>query len=324
MNKPEVSILIVSFNTCERLRQCLTSLPAARGPITTDTIVVDNDSKDGSAELVSKEFPAVRLIRSPVNLGFARANNQAWEIARGRYLLLLNPDAVLSDGTLAHAIGLMDRHPQVGMAGGRLVDENGHDQPSARMFPTLPIEFFNLSGLAGRFPKSRLFGRFDRSWADPDQPGEVDWVPGAFAILRREAIEQTGFFDPRFFLYYEEVDLCRRIKAAGYCIMYWPELRIMHVGGESSKTLADMQFSSKGSQLTLWRMRSQLLYYRKWHGAISAWAVKTLEQAWHVLRCLRNKRRSPGKFAESEIIVKLWNRAWTDTQGGASSPSQPW
>jgi len=152
MNKPEVSILIVSFNTCERLRQCSPVYRRREARSPPKTIVVDNDSKDGSAELVSKEFPAVRLIRSPVNLGFARANNQAWEIARGHYLLLLNPDAVLSDGTLAHAIGLMDRHPQVGMAGGRLVDENGHDQPSARMFPTLPIEFFNLSGLAGRFP----------------------------------------------------------------------------------------------------------------------------------------------------------------------------
>jgi GT2 family glycosyltransferase len=149
-------------------------------------------------------------------------------------------------------------------------------------------------------------------------------VPGAFAIIRRDLIEQIGFFDPRFFLYYEEVDLCRRIKAAGFKIAYWPDLRISHIGGESSKTVTGVSFSSKGSQLTLWRMRSQLLYYRKWHGPVVAGLVKTLEQSWHWLRAKRNRRRDADKVAESEAICRCWTQAWHDTQGGAVSPPQPW
>ena len=163
-----------------------------------------------------------------------------------------------------------------------------------------------------------------RARADPDAPAEVDWVPGAFAIIRRDLIGQIGFFDPRFFLYYEEVDLCRRIKAAGFKVQYWPDLRIEHIGGESSKTVEGLSFSAKGAQLTLWRMRSQLLYYRKWHGDSAAARVKGLEQSWHRLRAWRNRTRDAAKTEESVALVKLWDQAWQDTQGGAVSPNQPW
>jgi len=324
MTEPDVSLLIVSFNTRDRLRQCLASLPPALGSVHAEIIVVDNASRDGSADMLAQEFPHIKLIRGESNLGFANANNLAAREALGRYWVLLNPDAVLPEGAIEQSVTRMDAETDIAMAGGRLLGEDGSDQPSARLFPSLMIEFLTLSGLAARYPHSRFFGQFDRTWADPGVESQVDWVPGAFAILRRETLDQVGFFDPRFFLYYEEVDLCRRIHAAGWKIMYWPALRIMHIGGESSKTLSDMSFSSKGSQLTLWRMRSQLLYYRKWHGLPTAWAVKTLEQSWHRLRGLRNRGRSPEKAHESRTIVELWTRAWKDTDGGAHSPPQPW
>lgn len=324
MTEPDVSLLIVSFNTRDRLRQCLASLPPALGSVQSEIIVVDNASSDGSVDMLAKEFPHIKLIPSGSNLGFANANNLAAGEARGRYWVLLNPDAILPEGAIEHSVTRMDQETDVAMAGGRLLREDGSQQPSACLFPSLMIEFFTLSGLAARYPRSRLFGRFDRTWADPGVECQVDWVPGAFAILRRETLDQVGFFDPRFFLYYEEVDLCRRIRAAGWKIMYWPELRIVHVGGESSKTLSDMNFSSHGSQLTLWRMRSQLLYYRKWHGLPMAWAVKTLEQNWHRLRALRNRGLSPEKSRESQTIIELGTRAWKDTDGGAHSPQQPW
>jgi len=321
---PDISVLIVSFNTAQRLRECLNSLQARTGGVRVETIVLDNASRDGSADVVAAEFPDVRLIRGEVNLGFGNGNNQALKEAAGRYLVLLNSDAVLPPSALALALAHMEAEPEVGMGGGRLQAPDGGWQPSARRFPSLLDEFLILSGLAARFPKSRFFGRFDRTWADPDTPAEVDWVPGAFAIIRRDLIERIGFFDPRFFLYYEEVDLCRRIKAAGFKIQYWPDLRIAHIGGESSKTVAGVSFSAAGSQLTLWRMRSQLLYYRKWHGPATAWLVKQLEQRWHGLRAWRNRRRDAGKVAESEGIGRLWAQAWRDTQGGAVSPPQPW
>jgi hypothetical protein len=321
---PDVSVLIVSFNTARRLSECLYSLRAQTGAVVFEIIVVDNASRDGSADRVESEFPEVKLVRSAANLGFGNGNNRALQEAEGRYLVLLNSDALLPPDCLQQALAHMQADPQTGMGGGRLLAPDGSWQPSARRFPTLLDEFLNLSGLAAKFPKSRFFGRFDRTWADPDIPAEVDWVPGAFAIIRRDLIEQIGFFDPRFFLYYEEVDLCKRIKQAGYKIQYWPDLRIAHIGGESSKTVEGVSFTSKGSQLTLWRMRSQLLYYRKWQGGVMARLVKGLEQNWHRLRAMRNRRRAAAKADESAALVKLWEQAWQDTQGGAVSPTQPW
>lgn len=320
----DISVLIVSFNTRDRLRECMKALADQTGDIRIETVVVDNASRDGSAEMVQQEFPEAILVRSETNLGFGNGNNLGLKQANGRYIVLLNSDALLPPTTLASALAHMEAEPSVGMGGGQLLAPDGGWQPSARRFPSLLDEFLNLSGLAARFPRSRFFGRFDRTWADPDLPAEVDWVPGAFAIIRRKLIDTIGFFDTRFFLYYEEVDLCRRLKAAGFAIHYWPDLKITHIGGESSKTMKDMSFTSKGSQLTLWRMRSQLLFYRKWQGPVLAWLVKKLEQSWHGLRASRNRNRDLDKANESASLVLLWDQAWRDTQGGTVSPPQPW
>lgn len=324
MAAPDVSVLIVSFNTRDRLRECLTALHGQTGGIWFETVLIDNASRDGSADMVETEFPTVKLIRSGANLGFANANNRALQDAGGRYVVLLNPDAALPPGSLEQAVRHMEAAPAVGMGGGRLIGSDGGLQPSGRLFPSLLNEILVLSGLAFKFPGSKFFGRADRTWADPMWPAEVDWVPGAFAIIPRELIDRIGFFDPRFFLYYEEVDLCRRIKQAGRVVQYWPDLCITHIGGESSKTVTQLSFSKRGSQLTLWRMRSQLLYYRKWHGFIGAFLVKALEQNWHRLRAWRNRTRDADKFEDSREIVATWKQAWADTQGGKVSPTQPW
>ena len=210
------------------------------------------------------------------------------------------------------------------MGGGRLQSRDGSDQPSARSFPTPLLEFFTFSGLAARYPHSRLFGRLDRTWSDPGQACQVDWVPGAFSIIRREVIDQVGAFDPRFFLYYEEVDLSRRIKQANWEIWYWQDIIVTHFGGESSKTITHLTMASGGAQLTLWRIRSQLLYYRLWHGAAITFWVKCQEMIWHYLRAWRNRHRNAAKREESETTVRLWKQAWDDTVGGTVSPPQPW
>lgn len=171
---PDISVLIVSFNTAKRLRECLQSLRGQTGAVSFETIVLDNASRDDSAEVVASEFPEVRLLRSAVNLGFGNGNNKALEAASGRYLVLLNSDALLPPTALAAALAHMEAAPMVGMGGGQLLSPDGAWQPSARRFPTLVDEFLNLSGLAARFPKSRFFGRFDRTWADPNIPAEVD------------------------------------------------------------------------------------------------------------------------------------------------------
>lgn len=324
----DVSIVIVSFNTREVLRECLTTVQRESGGVSCEVIVVDNASRDGSADMVAQAFPWVRLVRGTVNLGFAAANNLAFPLIQGRYVALLNSDAFLRPDALARAVAQMDADPRVGLAGARLVGRDDSWQPSARQFPSLLNDFLALSGLAAKFPSSRFFGRMDRTWADPLQPAEVDWTPGAFSLVRRSVLEHVGYFDERFFLYYEEVDLCRRIRAAGYAIWYWPDVVVVHLGGESSKTINQLALSPAGAQLTLWRMRSALLYYYKHKGAFAAWLARQLETAWHGLRVLRNAHSSAmdrrAKVEESAAIRALIRQAWQETQGGRISPERPW
>jgi GT2 family glycosyltransferase len=322
----DVSIVIVSFNTREVLRECLQSVERESG-LRVEILVVDNNSSDGSPEMIERDFPSVRLFRSEVNLGFASANNVALEVVRGRYPVLLNSDAFLRPGALSLAVRHMDENPDVGLAGARLVGRDDSWQPSARMFPSLLTDLFVMTGLAGKFPKSRLFGRFDRTWADPMEACECDWVPGAFSIIRAEALKKAGLFDPEFFLYSEEVDLCRRIREAGYKIMYWPDVVVTHIGGESSRQVKSLEMSKSGAQLTLWRMRSTLLYYRKHHGA-AAWGARMLENSLYRLVVLRNSfSRDPWRQArvrEHRKLIAIMNQAWQDTRGGRLSPPRPW
>jgi GT2 family glycosyltransferase len=323
----DVSVVIVSFNTREVLRECLQALARESADLHVQTIVVDNGSHDGSTEMLRVDFPAVELIVSPENLGFGRANNLAFESVRGRYIVLLNSDAFLTPGALRLSIEHMDADPNVGLGGGRLVGRDGSWQPSARRFPTLTTDVFVYSGLADRHAHSRIFGCYNRSWADPMQPAKVDWVPGAYSIVRAEALAAAPPFDPRFFLYYEEVDLCRRIKDAGYTVWYWPDIVVIHVGGESSRQLKMLQMSRSGAQLTLWRMRSALLYYRKHHG-LSSLGARFLEVAWNRFRALRRSRSSdPEQRREAAYFqaqADLMEQAWKETRGGRTSPPQPW
>jgi GT2 family glycosyltransferase len=221
----------------------------------------------------------------------------------------------------------MEANPKAGIGGGRLVGTDGSLQPSARMFPTVLNDLIVLSGLAARFPRSRFFGRFDRTWADEGESAEVDWVPGAFSIICAEALAEVGDFDPRFFLYYEEVDLCRRMKQKGYSVWYWPDVTVVHIGGESSRQVPSLEISRAGAQLTLWRMRSMLLYYRKHHGLGVRFAM-FMELLWYWLQSQRRQRsRNPERRIRAQadrLLVSMMGRAWRDTRGGRLSPAQPW
>lgn len=320
-----LSIVIVSFNTREVLKNCLSTLLNESGDFTLEVFVVDNASHDGSAEIVARDFPQVRLLSARRNLGFAAANNLAFRAATGDYVILLNSDAFLCEGSLARAVHHMEREPNTALGGGRLIGEDGSWQPSARQFPGLLNDFLSLSGLAHRFRKSRFCGRADRTWADPMTDAAVDWVPGAFAIIRTSVLKELSGFDESFFLYYEEVDLCRRIKASGYDVRYWSDVVVVHLGGESSRSMHSAVRSRIGAQLTLWRLRSAYLYYRKHHGR-RAWAAMALEYGWHALRFVRNgivpARRE--KTRESRTMLRVVRQAWRETRGGFYSPPKPW
>ena len=330
-----VSIIVISFNTRDLLRDCVTSLRDECGRLPEGTsaeiLVVDNASRDGSADMVAAEFSGpgvpVRLIRSEVNLGFGVANNRAIEAARGRYLVLLNSDAFFHAGALARALAHMEADPSAGIGGARLVGRDGEWQPAAHSHHTILGNAFILTGLASRFPRSRIFAAGQRTWADPLEPAEVGWVTGAFIIARREALDKTGLFDPAFFLYFEEADLCRRMKAEGFRVLYWPDIVVTHLHGESSRQVSEQVFSENETQVVLWRMRSNLIYYRKHHGQ-KAWLARWLEESLYTLRFLRNRfSPAPARRArahEATLLLALLRRAWKETQGGRVSPPRPW
>lgn len=324
---PDASVIIVSFNTREVLRQSLQSVLDDSDGLDIEILVVDNCSTDGSPEMVEQDFPQVVLIRSEINLGFGEGNNVALRRARGRYFVLLNSDAFFVKGALRLAIQHMDENPAVGLGGCRLIGRDGVSQPSSRCFHSVLDDAIVLSGLAAKFPNSKFFGKFDRTWANENHPAPVDWVPGAFSILRPDALRAVGLFDPAFFLYYEEVDLCRRMKRAGFPVWYWPDIVVIHIGGESSRQLKSLEFSPRAAQVVLWRMRSTLLYYRKHHG----WRVrltKWMEQALYTVTVLRNIFSKDPERRDRErhhrIMIGLMNQAWNDTNGGRVSPPRPW
>lgn len=321
----ELSILIVTYNSAPLIGRLLSHLAREIEGLAAQVIVLDNASRDGTAELVRREHPWVKLIASQENLGFAAGNNLAARQASGRYLLLLNPDAFPNPGALEKGLASLRQQPDVGLAGGELLGADGSRQPSARMFPRLRDELFTLSGLAARFPTSRFFARLDRRWANADLDAVVDWIPGAFVFIPADVFARLDGFDERFFMYYEEVDLCRRIQQLGLTIRYWPALKAMHIGGESVKTIKSARVSRAGSQLESWRMRSGLLYYRKHHGATGAAGLHWLEWSWHKLRQIKARlSRRADKAAESALHCEQLTQAWRDTGHGSASPGRPW
>ncbi len=323
----DVSIIIVSFNTREVLRECLQSVLKECTALRAEILVVENASTDGSGEMLERDFPQVTVLKSQINLGFGGANNLALEVARGRYFVLLNSDAFFSTGALALAVKHMDEQPECGLGGCRLVGRDGESQPSSRCFHTVTNDAVVLSGLAAKFPKSRFFGRFDRTWANPLEPATVDWVPGAFSILRPAMLEKIGLFDTNFFLYYEEVDLCLRFRRAGFDVWYWPDIVVVHIGGESSRQLKSLEFSQRAAQVVLWRMRSTLLYYRKHHGwrvHLARLVEQTIYRASVVRNLLSREKVRKERLGHHRSLIRLMDQAWKDTGGGRVSPPRPW
>lgn len=323
----KASVIIVSYNTRELTGHCLDALYSNGLGRDMEVFVVDNDSRDGSPDMVRERFGNARLIANSVNAGFAAANNQAYAQSSGDYVFLLNPDARMRPGSMQACVDFMERTPDCGLCGGRIINPSGGLEPSARRFPTALSKFFMLSGLSARHPSSRLFGSGDFLNADLDIPQEVDWVPGTFTCIRRAMLDRIGFFDERFYLYYEETDLCLRAKRAGWKVFYLPGASVVHEGGASGKSRKDKAFDTGGSQVMSFRMRGELLYHRKNRGLAAALAALLVEAGWHALRCLLHLR--PGEDHASKrryslLIVRHMLAAALDTRLGAKAPPTPW
>lgn len=232
----KLSIVIVNYNVRYFLEQCLHSVEDAIKGLETEVFVVDNNSVDGSNEMVNLKFPWVTLIANKSNTGFSCANNEAIKASSGEYILLLNPDTVLEHDTLNKCVAFMDQHPDAGGLGIKMVDGKGKFLPeSKRGLPTPDVAFYKIFGLSALFPKSKTFGKYHLTYLDKDQTHQVDILSGAYMMLRRETIEKVGSLDETFFMYGEDIDLSYRITKGGYKNYYYPEARIIHYKGESTK-----------------------------------------------------------------------------------------
>jgi N-acetylglucosaminyl-diphospho-decaprenol L-rhamnosyltransferase len=264
---PDLSVIIVSFNTRALLEACLRSLGGTR--VTLEVFVVDNGSTDGSVELVRTKFPHVRLLLPGRNLGFAAANNLALRRSTGRHVLLLNPDAAVEPGALEAVVDFLDRHPDVGALGGRLTYGDGSFQHSVFCFPTLLMIFLDFFPLNHRLLNSRLNGRYPRCWYD--RSFDVDHPLGAFMAVRRTVLEDVGLLDPSYFMYCEEIDWAYRLHRAGWRICYVSEARAVHHAGQSTARLRRQMFVELH--------RSRYLLYRRYHSILFTQAARALVRA---------------------------------------------
>ena len=234
--KYKISVIVVNYNVEFFLEQCLNSVKKALENVSGEVFVVDNNSIDGSVEMVRLKFPEINLIANKDNRGFSKANNQAIEISQGEYILLLNPDTVVEEDTFSKVISFMDNHPDAGGLGVRMLDGKGVFLPeSKRGLPTPTVAFYKIFGLSKLFPKSKKFGQYHLGHLNELETNEVDILSGAFMLMRKEALDKVGLLDETFFMYGEDVDLSYRIQKGGYKNYYFPETRIIHYKGESTK-----------------------------------------------------------------------------------------
>jgi GT2 family glycosyltransferase len=232
----KLSIVIVNYNVAYFLEQCLFSVAQAIEGIKAEVWVVDNASVDNSVAMVKEKFPWVNLIESKDNLGFSKGNNLAILRCTGDYILLLNPDTVVEEDTFSKCIAYMDRHPDVGGLGVKMLDGNGHFLPeSKRALPTPIVSLYKIIGLTALFPRSERFAKYYLGNLSNEETHEIEILSGAYMFLRKKALDKVGLLDEAFFMYGEDIDLSYRIIKGGYKNVYYPETRIIHYKGESTK-----------------------------------------------------------------------------------------
>ncbi|HRH71107.1 MAG TPA: glycosyltransferase family 2 protein [Flavobacteriales bacterium] len=232
----KLSVIIVNYNVRAYLEQCLRTVEEALKDIEGDVFVVDNQSTDGSVDMVREKFPSVRLIANAENVGFSRANNQAIRASSADYVVLLNPDTVVGEDVFRKVITFMDTHPKAGGLGVKMIDGTGNFLPeSKRGLPTPAVAFYKIIGLTRLFPHSRTFGRYHLGHLPENEAAPIEILSGACMFLRKKTLDEVGLLDESFFMYGEDIDLSYRITLGGYENWYFPDARIIHYKGESTK-----------------------------------------------------------------------------------------
>jgi GT2 family glycosyltransferase len=232
----QLSVIIVNYNVKYFLEQALYSVYKAMQGLNGEVFVVDNNSADGSCEMVRRKFPQTIVIENKSNTAFSVANNQAIKQAKGKYILLLNPDTVVEEDCFRRCIDFMDTHQDAGAIGVKMIDGKGKFLPeSKRSLPTPKVAFYKMFGFASIFPKSKTFGRYHLGFLSNDEVHEVEVLSGAFMFIRKATLDKIGLLDEDYFMYGEDIDLSYRITQGGFKNYYFPNTTIIHYKGESTK-----------------------------------------------------------------------------------------
>jgi len=284
----DLAIVIVNYNTCQDLANCLGSIAVSEG-VSYQVVVVDNNSSDGSAAMVRRDHPWADLLVSDHNGGYAYANNLGFHHlgfdsgqpsdSLPRYALLLNPDTILSPDALAGMVHLMDEMPALGVAGPKLVRQDGSlDKACRRGYPSPTVSFYHLSGLGKLFPKSKRFARYNMTFLDEDEQAEVDAVVGAFMLMRTEALERVGLLDEAFFMYGEDIDLCYRIKQNGWRVLYHPAVTVLHIKGAASSKASRRAIAAFYDAMRIFHdkhYRRQTFFLANWIIDLGIWILRS-------------------------------------------------
>jgi GT2 family glycosyltransferase len=307
-SSPDLSVILVSWNTCDELQACLESVVAGVQGISAELVVVDNASSDGSADMVAERFPDVRLVRNPENLGFAAGCNAGLELATGRYVLLLNPDTIVLDDVLATTVRCLDEHPDVGTLGCRVLNADGSLQPSCFRDPSVLNTFLGLTGLA-KLPWPRFLGRERMTHWHRDSERDVEVVTGCYLATRRELVDDVGLLDDGYFFCGEEADWCRRMRDRGWVLRFAPVGDIVHLDGVAGRKLSERR--------DLLGMAGLVRYADHHDGHLAGWAMSGLLWAhaasraagfWAVASTTRNDERRQGATARHEHFLRVLKR----------------
>jgi len=306
MNVMDLTISIVSYNTRDILKNCLSSIYKDPIDLSFEVIVVDNASSDGSADMVAADFPQVHLIRNPTNRLFSKANNQSLRLAGGEFFALINPDTVVSANALKRMVEFMRQHPETGMVGPKIYNDHGQWQPSYARTNTWLWGLAEFLLINAVFCQNRLFWHKYYEGRNLEMPGphEVDYVTAACLLLRRSLLDKFGGMDENYEMYYEEPDLGELIRKEGFKVMYWPAVSVVHLVGQSTRKMPVLQVHR-------WAWNSQLYFYKKHYSiytyvlfrslSIFTWPLFVL--TWHIRRLLGLKNR----FNYSRVTSRLSN-----------------
>ncbi|MBA4375970.1 MAG: glycosyltransferase family 2 protein [Anaerolinea sp.] len=289
----DIFIIIVNWNTAEILAECLNSIRHSTQSITYDICVVDNGSTDGSAEMIVSEFPEVLLIRNSTNKGFAAANNQGIHASTGRYILLLNSDTIVPAGALEAMVAFADEHRDVGILGPKLINADGIVEKSGEQFPSLLKSLVsNIRPVRNVLPRHLTEQLLVRGW-EGIAPCDVGYISGACMLVRREAFEQAGMLDEDYFMYGEEIDWCYRIRNAGWRVVYYPQVEIVHLRDRSGT----LKWGNSGMAA---RKTGERLFYQKSYGRLEVFVFCAVQTLLSLMRFFGN------------FVLSLWPAASSD------------